>query len=469
MKILVIGKNGRGLAPTTPRKARLLLKEEKAIVIRKTPFTIRLLYKTGVASQQMTIGIDTGSQHIGIAVCDEKRSIVKAEYELRSTMEKRTLLETRREYRRGRRYRNTRFRKPKFKTKTKRCYSKNPIRRNGHLTHWIKIKQDFSFGRNNGWLPPSVDSKMRHHISIIKRYMNALPDNTALRIEIARFDVARMKDPNIHGELYQYGRMYDYENIKAYVFDRDGYKCRVCGAKAGSRRKNGTTVKLIAHHIDFRSKGSTDNPDRMASVCTECHTDKNHKLGGILYKWMLENKTYKRGYRDAAFMNILRIRLQKAFSKATFTYGNITSADRKAMFLSKTHANDALAIAARGNTIVDNEETVHYKQVRSKKRSLHEATPRKGRKTPNKAAKRNKKNTRRVSVKINETQKTFSIYDKVRIGNETGWITGFTGTAAYLKNAAGDYICVSSKGYKQVPLSAIKLISHNNNWLISAD
>ena len=59
--VLVIGMTGVGLMPTTPRKARILIQAGKAKVHRKTPFTIRLLYKTGSATQETVLGIDTGS------------------------------------------------------------------------------------------------------------------------------------------------------------------------------------------------------------------------------------------------------------------------------------------------------------------------------------------------------------------------------------------------------------------------
>lgn len=89
MKILVIGRNGLGLAPTTPRKARILLKEKRAEVAYRQPFTIRLKYKTGCAHPKMCLGEDTGSQHIGFAILTEKGQVLdKTEYELRSTMEK---------------------------------------------------------------------------------------------------------------------------------------------------------------------------------------------------------------------------------------------------------------------------------------------------------------------------------------------------------------------------------------------
>lgn len=104
-----------GLAPTTPRKARLLLKEGKAVIEHRQPFTIRLNYKTGCAGKDMKFGVDTGSQHIGTSLISPGRKQVldKSEYELRSMMEKRTLMETRCSYRRGRRYRKTSYRHPK--------------------------------------------------------------------------------------------------------------------------------------------------------------------------------------------------------------------------------------------------------------------------------------------------------------------------------------------------------------------
>ena len=46
--------------PCSPAKARLLLKERKAIVKRRTPFTIQLTIATGEAKQPVTLGVDSG-------------------------------------------------------------------------------------------------------------------------------------------------------------------------------------------------------------------------------------------------------------------------------------------------------------------------------------------------------------------------------------------------------------------------
>ena len=465
MRVFVIGITGKRLMPTSPCKARKLLKEGKAKIYCKMPFTIKLLYKTGSTTQRLYRGVDTGSQHIGISVVtvnDNGKADVlyKAEISLRSTMEKRSLLETRRMYRRGRRYRKTRYRKPKFKQKTIRRYYSKADRKG---CHWKKINNSFGTDRKEGWLPPSVQSKVDHHIKWIERFDDVLPSVTKGIIEVGMFDIARMKDPDVHNELYQQGVLYDFENIKAYVFDRDHYKCKVCGAKGGTKRIDGTLVKLKAHHIDFKSKGSTDNPDRMATVCDKCHTAAAHKEGGVLYGWMVNGKKFLRGYRDATLMNIMRKRLWQAFSDNSFTYGNITKADREKLHLFKSHANDSVAIALlriEVNRLNNGEDVVYIQQQRKKKRSLHEANSRKGRKTPNIEAKRNRKNTKSVTVK----GISYCLWDKVYINNKTGWISGFAGSAAYVRDENNEFITVSDK-YKCINLSMLKVLGHNNNWI----
>lgn len=462
MKVFVIGINGLGLAPTTPRKARILLSKKKAEVVYRQPFTIRLNYKTGCAHEKMYIGEDTGSQNIGFSVISEDRHLVldKSEYKLRSSMEKRSLLETRKEYRRGRRFRKVRYRHPKFRPVTKRIYLEIPIKKKGLLIHWKKQENSFKSDRPEGWLPPSIQSKLDHHVRLTKRYQQILPQDTKLRIEVGRFDVQHMENPDIRGEMYQQGPMYEYENVKAYIFARDRYTCKCCNKKAGSIRKDGSVVKLQAHHIDFRSKGATDNPTRMISVCDKCHTTSAHKPGGILYQWMLDGKKVSRGYRDTVIMNILRRRLFKLFPNAEFTYGNITAADRKRLGIQKTHADDAVAIAAHAMDHIQNiPETTMYTQIRKQKRSLHEATPRKGRKEPNRKAVRNRKNTSHV--------RNLWLNDKVIVFGKTGWITGFSGTSsAYIKDCEGEYITVPGKNHKLVPLSELKFITHCNNWAV---
>ena len=320
MRVFVIGLNGMPLMPSTPRKARKLLKAGKADVFQRHPFTIRLKYKTGCATQACTLGVDTGESHIGFAAVSEGTVLMKAELELRSSMEKRKFIQARAELRRGRRYRKTRYRKPKFRFATKRTYHEKPDRKG---RHWQKEPNTMASSRPDGWLPPSIRSKVGHHIFWIKKFMAVLPYGTALRIEVARFDIQRMKDPSIHGELYQKGRLYDYENVKAYVLAKFGYTCPICGHKFDKSHKP------RMHHVTMRKNGATDNPDEYAPVCEKCHTGTEHLPGGALDK--LAKMCKRKEYREPTFMNILRRRLFAAFPDVQFTYGNITNADRKCL------------------------------------------------------------------------------------------------------------------------------------------
>ncbi len=111
--VYVISQSGKPLMPTTPRKARLLLKYGKAKCICRTPFTIKLLYKTTEYTQILIHGVDTGSAKIGSAVVDVNNNVVYiSEIEIRNDITKR--MDRRRKYRRNRRNRKTRYRKARW-------------------------------------------------------------------------------------------------------------------------------------------------------------------------------------------------------------------------------------------------------------------------------------------------------------------------------------------------------------------
>lgn len=107
--VYVISKNGQPLMPTCRHgKVRHLLKDGKAKVIKRCPFTIQLLYETTEFTQPVTLGIDAGSKHIGISATTENKELYAAEVGLRTDITK--LLSARRELRRSRRNRKTRYR-----------------------------------------------------------------------------------------------------------------------------------------------------------------------------------------------------------------------------------------------------------------------------------------------------------------------------------------------------------------------
>ena len=415
-RVFVLNMRGEPLMPTTQRKARILLKEKKAKIVKYNPFTIQLNYPTGENKQDVIVGVDTGAKHIGLAITSEDKVLYKAEIELRQDIS--SNLDTKRIYRRSRRNRKTRYRMPRFLNRKK----------------------------TEKWLPPSLQSRIDKHFRWIDTF-NSLVPNAKLHIEAGKFDTAKMINPNIQGVDYQQGQTYGFYDERYFVFARDNYTCQVCGK---SKDKIFQT-----HHIIYRSNGGTDRVDNLITVCTDCHTSANHKKGGILYKWQEEHKKVKQ-YKEPPFMNILRKRIFAKYPNAEITYGSVTTPRRKELGLEKTHYNDAITISGI-ETIKENpDEWLLIRQFRKKKRSLHEATARKGRKEPNRMAKRNSKNT--------PFYKGFYLNDKVSVLSKIGYITGFTSGGAYIKDAENNYITLPSKSYKQVGISNLHLLCHNNNW-----
>ena len=105
--VYVLNQNGQPLMPTSRYgKVRHLLKDGRAKVVRRCPFTIQLLYESTNYTQDITLGIDAGSKHIGISATTESKVLYEADVELRNDIV--NLLSVRRQNRRSRRNRKTR-------------------------------------------------------------------------------------------------------------------------------------------------------------------------------------------------------------------------------------------------------------------------------------------------------------------------------------------------------------------------
>ena len=417
MLVFTINKHGERLMPCKPSKARKLLRDRKAKIIKHNPFTIQLLYGSSGYKQPINLGIDLGAKNTGLAITTKDKVLAKGEIELRQDVK--SLLETRKIYRSSRRNRKTRYRPARF------------------LNRVSSKKKD--------WLPPSILSRIDNTFMWIDKFTNLLP-NPKVSIEVGKFDVAKMINPEIKGVDYQKGQTYGYHDIRYFVFARDNYTCQVCKKK---------DKILQTHHIVYTSKGGSNRADNLITVCTDCHTSKNHKEGGILYDWMVKNKKVK-SYKEASFMNTLRLRVFNKYPNASITYGSTTTPRRKELGLEKTHYNDAIAISGIKDIGSNTDNIFKIKQFRKKKRSLHEATARKGRKTQNTTQKRNSKNTK--------YQKGYYLNDKVRAFGKVGFISGFTSSGCYIKDIEGNYITVPDKTYKQVSFKHLEFICHNNNW-----
>ena len=102
----VLNMRGKPLMPTSPKKARLLLKEGKAKVVQRNPFTIQLKYATGEAKQPIKLTFDPGYKNVGFSAITEKRELISGEVTIRTDIPEK--IAEKKMYRRGRRNGNTR-------------------------------------------------------------------------------------------------------------------------------------------------------------------------------------------------------------------------------------------------------------------------------------------------------------------------------------------------------------------------
>ena len=291
-------------------KVRRLLKEGKAKVVRREPFTIKLLYEpeTDVV-QECYCGVDTGSRHIGVAVVGNDKVLYQSQTDLRSDIKRK--MDARRAYRRNRRQRKTRYRKPRF------------------LNRSNSTKSDR--------IPPSVKHMVQAHIDEIELCKKILPVSDLI-LEVSQFDTALMKNPCLISEKvkrwgYQQGFNYGHSSRRKAVLHRDNYTCQCCGKK---------NCQLQTHHIIFRSHGGTDDEDNMITLCKECH--KGVHDGTVI----LDKKPKKLNLKHATHMSIIRSWLLKEYPDAIETFGFVTSENRNHLNLPKDHYIDACVIASGG-------------------------------------------------------------------------------------------------------------------------
>ena len=316
MLTYVLAKDGTPLMPTyNIRKVRKMLKDGRAVIAGHKPgFTIRLTYEGEKNTQPVEISVDTGYQTAGVSVKSEKHEFAHEEYTFLKDEKERH--DTRRKHRRERRNRKW-HRKPNGKDNTK----------------------------PEGWIAPSLENKANLQRDICVRYSKVLPI-TDIYLEIGSFDTQVLAavekgEPVPEGTDYQHGPQYGFDTLRDAVFYRDNYTCICCGKSAS---KDNAIRKV--HHLGCMTHDRSNRMDNLATVCSKCHTAKNHKPGGKLYD--LEPKLKK--LNSAAFMNAVRFRIQELVEKALSdvsvhrTYGSVTKRERLRRHLPKTHANDAYCI-----------------------------------------------------------------------------------------------------------------------------
>ena len=404
--VYVISQNGQPLMPTENHaKVRILLKNKKAKVIKRCPFTIQLTYDSTNYTQDITLGVDSGSKHIGLSATTRSKVLFESDVELRNDIV--NLLSIRRQNRRTRRNRKTRYRKSRFDNRK----------------------------RKNGWLVPSIQNKVNSHLTVIRKVHDILPI-TKVIVEVASFDIQKIKNPMISGTEYQQGEQLDFWNVREYVLFRDGHICQCCKGKSKDKILN-------VHHIESRKTGG-NAPNNLITLCETCHT--GYHKGTVKLP-----KTIHRGmsFKDAAFMGIMRWafynKLKEIYPNVNLTYGYITKNTRIKNSLPKEHYTDARCIS--GNPKAISSGTVYYqKKVRCHNRQIHKNTILKGG--------IRKRNQAPYNVM------GFRLFDKVKWKGQTCFIFGRRSTGRMDLRLLNGTKINASVGYKN-----LKIIEMRKNYL----
>ena len=403
--VYVLSCTGQALMPTENHaKVRVLLKARKARVIKRCPFTIQLLYKSTTYTQNVTLGIDAGSKHIGLSATTEDKVLYESDVVLRNDIV--DLLSARRALRHARRNRKTRYRKVRFDNRV--------------------------HGKSNGWLAPSIREKINSHITVTDKVCKLLPI-TNIVVEVAAFDIQKIKTPDINGIDYQQGEQLGFWNVREYVLFRDGHECQCCHGKSKD-------PVLNVHHIESRRTGG-NAPNNLITLCETCH--KGYHRGTVTLP-----KTIHRGmrFKDATFMGIMRWgfynRLKELYATkgipVTLTYGYITKNTRIEYGLSKEHFVDARCISGHPDAIPP-KEVFYQKKVRCHNRQIHKLTINKGG-----TRKRNQ-----ISYDVHG----YHLFDKVRYQKKPYFIFGRRKSGFFdIRDLSGNRVNKGSVSYKKLSL-----------------
>jgi 5-methylcytosine-specific restriction endonuclease McrA len=312
--IFVIDASKQPLAPIHPGLARRLLKQRKAAIYRKFPFTLILKEsRSALTVPDLQLKIDPGSKVTGLAILNGSQVIWAAELTHRGQAIKNALL-WRSQLRRGRRNRHTRYRKPRFLNRT----------------------------RPQGWLAPSLQHRVETTLTWVKKLIKLAPINSIVQ-ELVRFDLQQLQNPEISGIEYQQGTLLGYE-VREYLLDAWERKCAYCGIE---------NVPLQVEHIHPKAKGGSNRVSNLCLACDTCNKQKGTqdikeflaKKPDVLKRIQAQRK---RPLKDATVVNSTRWtllnRLKETGLPVATESGGQTKFNRTRLQLLKSHWLDAACV-----------------------------------------------------------------------------------------------------------------------------
>ena len=448
--VAVLSATGKKLQPTSAYKARKLLKNGRAIIHKYRPmFTIKLVDREDGYTQPIEFKVDTGYNHIGISIVSEKHEYVNEERIL--------LINEVAKHNDKRRYHRSR----NIRKRHRKCRFNN--RRNTMV-----VKDGFA---------PSLRNKRDIHVSLYRHFLEVLPIKKAT-FEMGQFDTQVLKaveegKPLPEGTDYQRGERYSYATLREAVFSRDNYKCACCG-------KGIEDHKILAiHHLNYLKKDRSNRMSNLLTVCTDCHTSKNHQPGGKLYDLKPKIKNFK----GATFMTSVRWDMLKKISQVNpdvvieVTYGAMTKLKRQELNIKKTHSNDAYAMGdlhpnhrtdfvmyekqRRNNRVLSKFYDAKYTDVRDGKIKKGAEI---GCNRTNRRELRNSEKNERI-YRGHKVSKGKVTTRKKHYSYRPGDIVLFNGKKYIVNGVNGGGKKVTLKGTKKEPvLSKVRLVKHTGGW-----
>lgn len=322
--VFVLSRLKKPLMPTRPARARKLLTAGRAAVYRLHPFTIILHDRADGDTQPVEVKVDPGSKATGIALVghfEQQGAVVLwgANLNHRGQAIKKAL-ESRRSLRRSRRGRKTRYRAPRFLNRTRKA----------------------------DWLPPSVESRVNNTESILRKLAARCPITEAT-VELVKFDMQAMVNPEISGAEYQQGELAGYE-VREYLLEKWHRTCAYCGNK---------DLPLQVEHIQPKTNGGSNRVSNLTLACPPCNQKKGSQPIAVFLKGKpdLLKKIQSQAQaplKDAAAVNAARwalVNRLKVERPVTTGSGGRTKFNRTRQGFEKDHWTDAACVGTSGERV----------------------------------------------------------------------------------------------------------------------
>jgi 5-methylcytosine-specific restriction endonuclease McrA len=312
-RVLVVDANRRPLMPCSPARARILLTQGKAAVLRRFPFVLILKEARPDARETaLRLKIDPGAKTTGLAIVhDTSGEVVWAAEIAHHGDQIHKDLTRRAEVRRGRRQRHTQYRQPRWRNRR----------------------------RPKGWLAPSLVSRLQNMLTWVARLRRFCPIGV-ISLELVRFDLALIQNPGIEGIEYQRGTLWGVE-VRQYLLAKWEHRCTYCAA---------TKVPLEIDHAVPRSQGGSDRVANLVIACHNCNQAKGNQAledflrdrPEVLARLQAERRA---PLKDAAIVNSTRWALYERLKALEMSLetgsGGLTKWNRLKRNLPKAHWLDA--------------------------------------------------------------------------------------------------------------------------------